>query len=97
MSNLKTIKGEAINRDLNLMKKSKLQLCPSCKYSAYDAINEKGWNCLNKESDNYTNDYSLDISIVKECKCFKFALENFADSCRQIIKENDKKAQTTLI
>ena len=85
------------NRDLQLMKMAKVELCSSCKYSVYDAIHERGWNCLHRESDYYTRDYSLDISIVKDCNCFKFALDNFADSCRKIIKENDKKAQTTLI
>ena len=85
-----------MNNDLILIQKTKdKKICISCKYSTYDAVEEKGWNCCNKESEHYTNNY--DLSLQEDCKFFKFAIPTMERIAKQIIKEEAAKAQTTLI
>lgn len=85
-----------MNRDLSLIKKTKdKKICISCMFSSYDALEEKGWNCNNHESEHHTNNYNL--VLQEDCRFFKFAIPTMERIAKQIIKEEDAKAQTTLI
>ena len=85
-----------MNRDLSLIKKTKdKKICVSCKFSSYDALEEKGWNCNNQESEHFTRNY--DLILQEDCRLFKFAIPTMERIAKQIIKEEDAKAQTTLI
>ena len=85
-----------MNSDLSLIKKTRdKRICTSCKYSSYDALEEKGWNCNNRESRHYTKNY--DLTLQEDCKHFQFAVSSMEKHAKNIVKENEAKAQTTLI
>ena len=82
-------------KDSLYMQHKNIELCPLCEYAIYDAINEKGWNCNNRNSKYFTRNWNLNINITK-CDCFQFAV----NSCRKWVeyemRKRDEKAQTTL-
>lgn len=82
-------------KDSLFMQHKNIALCPLCEYSQYDAIDEKGWNCNNRESKHFTRVWNLDINITN-CDVFQFA----TGSCRKWVEYEFKKAeakkQTTL-
>ena len=77
------------------MQHKNMELCSLCEYSVYDAIDEKGWNCNNRESKHFTRNWDLNINITN-CDVFQFA----TGSCRKWVEYEFKKAeakkQTTL-
>ena len=77
------------------MQHKKIQLCPLCEYSIYDAICEKGWNCNNRNSRHFTRNWNLDISITV-CDVFQFAVNNCRKWVEHEVKKREAKAQTTL-
>ena len=82
-------------KDARFMQDKQISLCPLCQHSIYDAINENGWNCKNRNSNHYTHEWDLDITIMV-CDVFQFATA----SCKRWVESEFKKAeakkQTTL-
>ena len=82
-------------KDSLFMQHKNMELCSLCEYSVYDAIDEKGWNCINVNSKYRTRNWNLNINITN-CDVFQFA----TGSCRKWVEYEFKKAeakkQTTL-
>ena len=83
------------SKDSLFMQHKNMELCHLCEYSVYDAVNEKGWNCNNRNSKHFTRKWDLDITIMV-CDVFQFATA----SCKRWVESEFKKAeakkQTTL-
>ncbi len=77
------------------MQHKNIALCPLCEYSQYDAIDEKGWNCNNRNSKHFNRKWNLDISITS-CDCFIFATKSCKKYVEYEVKKAEAKAQTTL-
>lgn len=77
------------------MQHKNIELCPLCEYAVYDAINENGWNCNNRNSRHFTRNWNLDISITN-CDVFQFAVNSCRKWVEHEMRKKDEKAQTTL-
>ena len=83
------------SKDALYMQNKKMALCTLCEYSIYDAIEEKGWNCSNRNSKHFTRRWDLDINIT-HCDVFQFATNSCKKWVEHEIRKKDEKAQTTL-
>lgn len=78
------------------MKNKHMEVCKYCKYSVYDAINEKGWNCSNRNSQHHTTCWDLPVDSILDCDVFTFPFDGMKKHVLSIVKKEEIKAQTTL-
>lgn len=85
-----------MNKDALYMKDKNMQLCIICEYAVYDAIQERGFNCNNRESSHFCRDWSLPVASITSCTGFCFAVPSAKRWVEDQVKRNEAKAQTTL-
>ncbi len=78
------------------MRDKGMEVCKYCKYSVYDAINEEGWNCNNRNSKHHTKDWDLAADTILECDVFAFPFDGLKKYVLSNAKRAEEKAQTTL-
>ena len=84
------------SKDALYMQNKKMALCTLCEYSIYDAIEEKGWNCSNRNSKHFTRKFDLPMKSIEICEVFQFATKSCRKWVEEEIKKVEAKAQTTL-
>lgn len=82
-------------KDSLYMQHKNIDLCPLCEYSIYDALDEKGWNCNNRNSNHFTRNWDLDINITS-CDVFQFATNSCKKWVEYEFKKEEAKKQTRL-
>ena len=84
-------------KDSLYMQDKKQSLCPMCKYSAYNVLNDDGgWNCNKRESGHYTKDWDLPVESITCCDFFLFAIPIMKKIVENEKAEREAKMQTTL-
>ncbi len=84
-------------KDARFMQDKQISLCPLCQHSIYDAINENGWNCKNRNSNHYTHEWDLHIDDIVMCDVFSFAYPGLKGVIEKQLKREDAKKQTSLL